>query len=93
MNAEIAKPLSLIVTATELLFTEKDNDIVRRVDLATGIISTVAGNGSSGYAGDGGPALLAALKDCKGVAVDLNGDVIIADTGNHRIREVDRAID
>ncbi len=53
-----------------------------------GIISTVAGDGTEGYTGDGGPALQAKLWSPQGVAVDRAGDIFIADFGNNQVREV-----
>ena len=64
---------------------------VRRVDAATGVITTVAGTGAAGYGGDGGPATAAALNYPAGVAVDAAGNLFIADTYNHRVRRVDAA--
>ena len=58
-------------------------------DAATGIITTVAGNGTGGFSGDNGPAQLASLDEPTGVAVDSAGNVFIADLGNQRIRRVD----
>lgn len=55
---------------------------------ATGIITTVAGNGTGGYAGDNGAATNAELYKPSGVAVDANGNLYIADYENNRIREV-----
>src|SRR2546425_11462660 len=52
------------------------------------IISTVAGNGTSGFSGDGGPATNTSLLAPRGVAVDGAGNLYIADSGNHRIRKV-----
>ena len=63
------------------------NDRIRRVSPA-GVITTFAGSGQSGFAGDAGPATEAALNGPRGVAVGLDGSVLIADTGNHRIRQV-----
>ena len=57
---------------------------------ATGDIITVAGDGTAGYSGDGGPATDAELNDPSGVAVDAAGDLFIADGGNNVIREVAR---
>ena len=55
------------------------------------IIRTVAGTGDPGYAGDGGPSGRACLNEPKGVAVDVHGNILIADSENHVIRRVDRA--
>ena len=54
------------------------------------IIETLAGSGRPGYGGDGGPATAAALNEPKGVAVDAQGDLYIADSENHLIRKVER---
>jgi sugar lactone lactonase YvrE len=62
---------------------------IRRVDAATGIITTVAGNGQSGFSGDDGPATSASLGPTYGVAVDARGDVFLGDLINNRIRRVD----
>lgn len=62
---------------------------VRRVDAATGIITTVAGTSNAGFSGDGGPATAAALQEPSDVIIDGAGNVYIVDTGNHRIRRVD----
>ena len=66
------------------------NHRIRKVG-ATGVISTVAGNGTRGYRGDGGPAVAARLRLPTGVALDESGNLYIADTSNHRIRKVDSA--
>src|SRR5581483_2760759 len=55
---------------------------------AQGIIQTVAGNGSASYGGDGGMAINAALNHARGIAVDSNGNIYIADTDNSRVRRV-----
>lgn len=62
---------------------------IRRVDAATGMITTVAGNDEGGFSGDGGPATEARLSYTWGMALDREGNLFIADTGNHRIRRVD----
>ncbi len=64
------------------------NDRIRKVDAATGVIYTVAGDGSKGHGGDGGRATAAQLADPWGVALDAAGNVYIADGGNDRIRRV-----
>jgi uncharacterized protein (TIGR03437 family) len=60
---------------------------IRKVS-ASGIITTVAGNGDAGFSGDGGLATAAGLSEPYGVAVDAAGNLFIADTGNNRIRKV-----
>ena len=77
--------------AGNLFFADTDNHRVRRVDASTGIITTVAGNGSQGFSGDGGAATAARLRFPRGVAVATNGDFYIADSDNHRIRLVTAA--
>jgi hypothetical protein len=62
-------------------------NLVRKVS-AAGIISTVAGNGTNGFSGDGGPATSAQLSFPEGLTVDSAGNIYIADPGNHRIRKV-----
>jgi len=65
------------------------NNCIRRINTATGIIDTFAGNGAAGYSGDGGPATAAMLYNPADVEVDVSGDVYIADTYNSVIRKVD----
>lgn len=73
-----------------LYFADRLNRRVRRVD-ATGIISTVAGDGSKTSSGDGGPATNAGLVEPNGVALDGDGRLYIADVAVHRVRVVDLA--
>ncbi|HEX4061694.1 MAG TPA: hypothetical protein VHY58_11820 [Streptosporangiaceae bacterium] len=54
--------------------------------MTAGAIYTVAGNGTQGFSGEGGPATNAELEDPNGVTVDSAGNLVIADTGNNRIR-------
>jgi sugar lactone lactonase YvrE len=88
-SAELYYPVSVAVdNAGNLYIAEYFNSRIRKVD-ATGTISTVAGNGSLGYAGDGGPATAATLFYPTGVALDNAGNLYIADQNNQRIRKVD----
>src|SRR5579871_3004600 len=76
--------------AGNMYFAEMPNHVVRRVDAKTRIISTIAGTGSPGFSGDGGPASKAQLRQPHSIAIDPDGRwLYIADIGNHRIRRVD----
>ena len=87
-NANLDGPFDVAVDALgDLYIADSLNDRIRKVD-ANGIISTVAGNGSGTYAGDGGAATNASLYFPSGVAFDAAGNLYIADTYNNRIREV-----
>jgi trimeric autotransporter adhesin len=90
--AELAGPLGIAVdSAGDLVIADTNNNRIREVNHATGIITTVAGNGMAGFSGDGGPATAAELQEPSGIAVDSFGNLFIADTYNDRIREVNHA--
>ena len=72
-----------------MLFVEMKNQVVRKVDLKTGLISTVAGSGQPGFSGDGGPATQARLAQPHSIQLDSQDNLYICDIGNHRIRRVD----
>ena len=87
--AMLAGPFQVAVDSSNNYYiADWANNRIRMVNVQTGVISTVAGNGDFGYSGDGGPATDATLEDPYGVAVDSSGNIYIADTGNARIREV-----
>jgi sugar lactone lactonase YvrE len=73
-------------SAGNLYIADTINHRVRRVDAITGLIHTIAGNGVSGFSGDGGLALLAQITFPVGIAVDRSGHVYFADENNNRIR-------
>ena len=75
--------------AGNLFVAETDAHRVRRIDVASGRIVTVAGTGRPGFSGDGGDATRALLAEPSGITVDAQGNLYIADRGNHRIRRVD----
>ena len=77
--------------AGNLFFCEARNHIVRRVDAATGVVATVAGNGEQGYSGDGGPATAAAMNEPYSLEVDADGSIYIVDRLNAAVRRVDGA--
>lgn len=74
-------------SAGNIYIAETADNRIRKIS-TTGIITTVAGTGLSGYWGDGGPAVSASLWFPTSVAVDNSGNIFIADTGNHAIRKV-----
>ncbi len=75
--------------AGNLYIADSDNFVIRKV--SKGIISTVAGNGTQGYSGDGGPATSAQLNDPTAIAVDSTGNLYIADLYAHVIRKVSKS--
>jgi sugar lactone lactonase YvrE len=76
-------------SAGNIYIADAYNHRIRKVDIATGIISTFAGNGVRGFGGDGGPATAASFYRPYGLAFDTAGNLFIADTDNNRIRRVD----
>ncbi len=80
-------------SAGNLYIADTNNNAVRMIDAGTGVITTIAGTGALGYSGDGGPALAAQLNRPNGIAVDANGDLFIADTGNNVVRVVSATTD
>jgi hypothetical protein len=96
-SARLNEPTGLALDAKgNLYIADSANNVIRRVDAKTGVITTVAGDyaadkasdGLGGFSGDGGPATSAQLNDPQGVAIDGAGDLFIADTFNNAIREV-----
>lgn len=91
LQAGIPQPYGIAVDNEGDLFVVSFNGArVRKIDKG-GLISTVAGGATQGFAGDGGPALQASLRNLRGVAVGPGGELYIADNGNNRIRKVDGA--
>ena len=90
-SAQFSVAHSLAVDAAGNLYIADGPNARIRVVSPAGIISTFAGNGTYGYAGDGGPAVNAALYFPVGIAVDSAGNVFIADTGNWTVRKVSAA--
>jgi sugar lactone lactonase YvrE len=89
INAELNKPIGMAIDGGGNLFiADSENNRIRRVDTATGIINTIAGSGIAGFFGDDGPATEARLDHPVSVAIDQEGNLFIADNFNHRIRVV-----
>jgi sugar lactone lactonase YvrE len=88
-DASLDFPSGVVVDAAgNLYIADQFNHRIRRVD-PNGIITTVAGNGAAAYAGDGGAATNASLRNPSGVALDAAGNLYIADQLNGRVRRVD----
>jgi hypothetical protein len=86
-DAELSSPAGVAVDAAGNLFiTDSGNNVIRKV--SSGVITTIAGNGTAGYSGDGLQATRAELDTPEGVAVDAPGNLYIADSGNNVIRKV-----
>jgi sugar lactone lactonase YvrE len=90
ITAQINNPYGLAIGPdAALYFCEIGNHRVRRLDLKSGLISTAAGSGRKGYAGDGGPALDADLNEPYEVTFDTRGNMFFVEMQNHVVRRVD----
>nr|WP_263419296.1 SMP-30/gluconolactonase/LRE family protein [Terriglobus albidus] len=88
-SATLNSPNGIAVDAAgNVFFSDFANRVVRKIAATTGIISTVAGNGSNGFGGDGGVATAATLAGTSGLALDSSGNLYMSDTLNSRVREV-----
>jgi sugar lactone lactonase YvrE len=89
-SARLRRPTRLAVDAQgNLYIADSGNHRIRKVDAVTKQITTVAGNGSPIFGGDNGQATFASINNPMGLKVDAQGNLYIADSGNHRIRKVD----
>ncbi|UAY53234.1 NHL repeat-containing protein [Ferruginibacter albus] len=87
-SAELNFPYRLCIDGIgNIYFSDQQNSVIRRID-ANGIITTIAGNGTKGFSGDGGLATEAQLNDPLGIAIDSIGDLYIAEGYNQRIRKI-----
>jgi len=89
LSTSLSRPSGITLDKEGNLYvTDSDNHLVRRWDRITGHIERVAGIGVARYGGDGGAALEAGLSYPFGIVMDRAGHVLVADTFNHRIREI-----
>jgi len=88
-SAQLNGPADVEVDSDgNIYIADTKNYRIRKIN-TSGYISTVAGNGSYGFSGDGNLAILAKLSDPTGIDIDSDGNIYIADMLNHRIRKVD----
>ena len=89
LNASFSAPHEICFDRDGHLFiVERDAHVVRRIDANTGLVSTFAGIGEPGFSGDGGPANAAQLRQPHSIAFDADGNLLICDIGNQRVRKV-----
>jgi sugar lactone lactonase YvrE len=88
--ATLALPHGLTLDAAgNLYFADTSNHRIRRIDAITGLITTIAGNGTQGFSGDNGPATAAALDTPRDTTFSPTALLTLADTGNQRIRQIE----
>lgn len=75
-----------------LCFADTYNHCIRRIDARSGVITTIAGTGDSGYAGDGGPATQATLNQPYGLVIDRSGNIYTADRLNGAVRRISHGV-
>ncbi|MEZ5403473.1 MAG: SMP-30/gluconolactonase/LRE family protein [Bryobacteraceae bacterium] len=90
-SAQVNNPYGLVIgPGGALYFCDIDNHVIRRLDMKTRIITTVAGNATKGYSGDGGPARQASLNQPYEIRFDKAGNMYWVEMPNHVVRRVDR---
>ena len=88
--ATLALPHGLTLDSSgNLYLADTENDRIRRIDAATGVITTIAGSGTESFSGDNGPAVAASLDSPRGVTFSPANLLTLADTGNQRVRQLE----
>jgi len=88
VSASLNYPSGIALDQSGNLFIAEIYNRVRKVSAGSGVITTIVGNGTFGFSGDGGPASSALVNEPFGLATDASGNLFIADSGNNRIRKV-----
>jgi YVTN family beta-propeller protein len=87
-NAQLSGPRGVVLnSAGDIFISDTGNNVIRKVDHSTGVITPVAGNGRAGFSGDNGAATSAMINTPRSLAVDAAGNLYIADTANNRVRK------
>jgi hypothetical protein len=86
--ALLNNPEGLCISSGSLYIADTYNGRIRKLNLSTGIITTIAGNGNAGYSGDGGPGIMAMLNGPSAICANANGYLFIADEENFVVRSV-----
>lgn len=90
--AQLNSPVGLAIDNDQnLLVCDLENHRIRKIDLSTGVITTIAGTGAIAFSGNGELAINAALNHPTGILVDKNNDIYISDRQNHRIRVINHS--
>ena len=88
-DAQISGPFDVFVDSSgNIFFTDSWNSVIRKVDFSTGIIMTIAGNGTAGYSGDNGNAIDAKLWEPTGIFVDGGNNIFISEYKNGTVRKI-----
>jgi sugar lactone lactonase YvrE len=88
-SAQLDHPQGIALDSSGNVYVaDTNNNVVRRIDHSSGIITTIAGTGTSGYAGNGQVATSANLNHPMGISFNSNGDLFVADYGNHVVRKI-----
>jgi hypothetical protein len=90
-NAALGQPEGLCIVSNNLYITDHQENCIRKVNMTSGVITTIAGNGSAGYTGDGGPASSCTVFFPSALCADSMGDLIFADEQNSVIRKISSA--
>lgn len=89
LSAQISPKSLALDAAGNIYFCDYLSNRIRKITLSTGLVTTIAGDGTYGFFGDNGPAISAQFRGPAGIAIDTSGNIFIADKLNNRIRKID----
>ena len=89
IESNLSNPLGLAIDKNgNLFYVDRGTNRVRKIEITTGIVTTIVGTGKSGFSGDGGLATAAKLSNPTGIGFDKAGNLYVVDRGNNRIRKI-----